>query len=174
MSWFSQRRSGAPLFLLVAAPCLMGTTAVGSDFESRWLAAHNQERALLGLTPLRWNDDLANGAARWAQHLATTGQFSHSPNEEGQRIGENIWGGTTGRYAPERMVGRWLAEKRYFQSGVFPSNSTSGRSSDVSHYTQIVWRTSTDVGCSLSQGKQQEILVCRYATAGNVWGQSPF
>lgn len=173
MPWFSARRAFASVFLLLAAPCMLGAADLSRDLEARWLASHNRERAALGLAPLRWNDQLAEGADRWAEHLASTGEFRHSPNDQGPRLGENIWGGTSGRFTPERMIGLWLAEKQYFKSGVFPANSTSGNSRDVGHYTQIIWRNSTDVGCSLARGRDEDILVCRYATAGNVWGQSP-
>jgi hypothetical protein len=144
-----------------------------SDFNRRLLESHNHERAVLGLAPLRWNGELAEGAKRWADHLVNTGQFAHSPDEPGQRVGENIWGGTSGRFTPERMVGFWLAERRFFKPGVFPENSTSGKSMDVSHYTQVIWRDSTHVGCSLARDKREDILVCRYLAAGNINGQSP-
>jgi len=173
MPWISTRRAIAPLLLLLAAPGMLGASDFDSDFATRLLAGHNRERAALGLAPLRWSDELADGAGQWAGHLASTGQFRHSPNDQGQRIGENIWGGTPGQFTPERMVGLWLAEKQFFKNGVFPANSTSGNSRDVGHYTQIIWRRSTEVGCSLARGRDEDILVCRYATAGNVWGQSP-
>ena len=173
MRLVNRRRAVASLVLLLAAPVMTGAALPGSGLEARVLASHNQERAALGLAPLRWNEQLASGAGQWAEHLASTGEFRHSPNEKGPRIGENIWGGTAGRFSPERMVGLWLAEKRHFTAGVFPANSTSGNARDVSHYTQIIWRRSTEVGCSLARGKDEDILVCRYATAGNVWGQSP-
>jgi hypothetical protein len=173
MARTSRRQLSAILLTFVGAPLLLGATSLGSDFERRLLASHNEERSALGLDSLRWSDQLARGAAEWANHLAITGKFEHSPNPKGQRIGENIWAGTSGRFSPERMVGRWLAEKRYFKAGIFPESSTSGVSSDVSHYTQVIWSRTTDIGCAVAQGTGEEILVCRYSTAGNVWGQSP-
>jgi hypothetical protein len=127
----------------------------------------------LGLAPLRWNPRLARDAGAWADHLADTGRFEHSPNSPRGRVGENLWGGTTGRFAPEQMVGLWLEEKRYFKPGLYPANSTSGNAHDVGHYTQVIWRRTTEVGCSLARGEYEDILVCRYAQAGNVRGQSP-
>jgi hypothetical protein len=160
------------LCLAGLCPALLGTTHPDSGFEARLLASHNLERAALGLAPLRWDPDLAAGAAQWAQHLADTKQFKHSPNSV-DPAGENLWAGTTGRFTPERMVGLWLAEKRHFKAGVFPANSSTGNSQDVSHYTQVIWRYSNRVGCSLAQGETEDVLVCRYKTPGNVWGQSP-
>lgn len=169
----SFRRATAALFLGICAPLTVGMTGVDSDLEQRLLQTHNIERASLRIAPLKWNADLALGAKEWAEHLSQTGRFEHSPDEPGPQIGENIWAGTSGRYAPERMVGLWLDEKRYFKPGVFPENSTSGDPRDVAHYTQVVWRRSTDVGCYVARGTREDILVCRYLSAGNVRGVSP-
>ena len=72
------------------------------------------------------------------------------------------------------MVGLWLAEKKDFRQGPIPSVSRTGRFEDVGHYTQIVWKDTDRVGCALAQGARDEMLVCRYRTAGNVEGERPF
>ena len=161
------------LVLLGASPALLGAADLSTDFDTRVLAAHNAERALLGLQPLRWSEELAVGAEQWSSYLSQSGRFEHSPNRTGERIGENIWGGSAGRFPPERMVALWLAEKQYFKPGLFPNNSLTGSSRDVSHYTQVIWRDSGEVGCSISRGDKEDILVCRYKEPGNVIGSSP-
>ena len=159
--------------LLLASPLLVGAKEP-SAFEPAVLAEHNLERARLGLAPLRWSEDLARGAKQWADLLVSSGRFEHSPDLPGRpRIGENIWGGTAGRFGPQRMVAAWIAEKRNFKPGVFPANSTTGKVEDVSHYTQIIWRSTHEVGCSVSRGESEDILVCRYRSPGNVHGTSP-
>jgi len=165
-------RLAAPLLLLAAAPAVLGTSDGISAFDLRLLASHNAERASLGLAPLRWNAELAADAGRWAEQLSETGRFEHSPSALRHRAGENIWGGTAGQFTPERMVGLWVSEKRYFKPGVFPANSVSGDAADVSHYTQVIWRRTSEVGCALAQGADEDILVCRYTQPGNVIGQS--
>lgn len=164
-----------PILMVLLTPLLLGAIGPRANLESRLVAAHNRERAALGVAPLQWDEQLATGAKVWANYLAKKGLFQHSPDEFGkQPIGENIWGGTPGRFSPERMVGLWIAEKDYFKRGVFPASSTTGRVEDVSHYTQVVWRDSRRVGCGISSGLSQEILVCRYSSAGNVMGKEPF
>ncbi len=54
------------------------------------------------------------------------------------------------------------------------SNSTTGRVEDVGHYTQLVWRATSQVGCAEATGTREDILVCRYAEAGNWRGERPF
>lgn len=169
------RRFGLRMLWLVAAtPFLVGTLGPRVNFDARVLAAQNRERAAMSVPQLQWDDRLAAGAADWARHLSRTGRFEHSPDLPGAVIdGENIWGGTRGYYLPENMVQLWVAEKKNFQPGVFPANSRSGAVEDVSHYTQLVWRTTTRVGCAVSAEGREEILVCRYSSPGNVIGGTP-
>lgn len=161
--------------LVVAAWLVFtGASPAPPGLEQQILAAHNSERRALGLPPLEWSAELATGARQWSDELAATGRFEHSRDAPGQRrLGENIWGGTPGAFRPETMVSAWIAEKRFYRPGVFPSNSTTGKVQDVSHYTQVIWRTTVEVGCGLSRGEREEILVCRYSGPGNVIGSRP-
>lgn len=160
------------LVMLAAAPLLVGSLGFRTNFDERVLTAHNRERDAVGVGALQWDADLATGAREWATYLSHTGKFQHSPDEPGIREGENIWGGTPGHYLPEAMIGLWIAEKKFFKPGLFPATSRSGRVEDVSHYTQLVWRSTTHVGCGVSSSGAEEVLVCRYRTAGNIVGQS--
>lgn len=168
-------RIGASAVLALASPVLLGATANGASFHERVLAAHNRERISYGAPPLSWDQSLADGAYGWADHLAKTGRFAHSPDDpRAEPVGENIWGGTAAKYSPESMVNLWISEKRFFKPGTFPQNSTTGDVQDVSHYTQVMWRSSRRVGCAVSRGAREDILVCRYASAGNMIGEKPF
>jgi uncharacterized protein YkwD len=169
----SLRRLAACLILSATAPALVGTSDMRGLFEQRVLAAHNRERNVLGIAPLRWNPELAEAARGWADHLARSGAFEHAP-EQDEPQGENLWAGTRGRYALEAMVNGWVREKQYFRAGLFPNNSTTGQVEDVGHYTQLVWRDTREVGCALASGAREDVLVCRYAQAGNYEGELPF
>jgi hypothetical protein len=160
--------------VVLAAPFVMGSAIPPASFDQRILAAHNQERLALGLQPLSWSDTLAQSAQRWADYLAATGRFEHAPENRDAPEGENLWAGTKGYFAPEAMVDAWVREKRFFQPGVFPDNSTTGKVEDVGHYTQMVWRATSEVGCAEASSAREDILVCRYAEAGNYIGERPF
>jgi hypothetical protein len=160
------------ILALCAAPLLMGNLGPRENLNDRLLAAQNRERAIMGVAPLKWNPTLAAGAHSWARHLARTGRFEHSPDDlAAEPAGENLWAGTIGHYSPEAMIKLWVAEKLYYKPGVFPNNSRTGRVESVSHYTQLVWADTNEVGCALERGKVEDILVCRYARAGNVIGK---
>jgi hypothetical protein len=163
------------VLLAAMASMLVGAQGFRNDVAGRLLASHNRERATLGLQPMRWNPELAEGAKDWAEHLASTGRFEHSPDLPGQPLlGENIWGGTPGAYQPEGMVGLWIAEKRHFKPGIFPAVSTTQKVGDISHYTQVVWSDTREVGCGLVEASEEEILVCRYNSPGNIRGRKPY
>ena len=141
------------------------------DLERRLLALHNRERAAVGTPPLTWDAGLAAAAAAYGPELARRGRLAHSPPEARPGQGENLWMGTRGAYSPEEMVGSWVEEKRLFRPGVFPDVSTSGHWSDVAHFTQMIWRSTTRLGCALHRSARADFLICRYAPPGNVVGQ---
>ena len=82
-------------------------------------------------------------------------------------MGENLWRGTRAQFSYDVMVGVMVDEARHFQPGAFPNNSRTGNWSDVAHYTQIVWPTTTEVGCALAPSATTDYFVCRYAPTGN-------
>jgi hypothetical protein len=160
--------------LLLCSPLLMGGTVARADFNTRLLDAQNAQRAAMHVPPLAWNVALANDARQWASELAATGRFEHSPDNPGQEPqGENLWAGTPRAFSPEAMVALWSAERRDYRPGVFPNNSRSGDVENVGHYTQMIWRSTRQVGCATAVGRNEEVLVCRYSQAGNVYGERP-
>lgn len=162
------------LAVLACAPLLVSANAFSAGFETRILAAHNRERDSLNIEPLRWNARLAASAQNWADHLAATGSFEHAPERASDPQGENLWAGTKNAFALESRVDAWIREKKFFKQGIFPHNSTTGRIEDVGHYTQLIWRDTRDVGCATATGKDEDVLVCRYSSAGNYVGEAVF
>ena len=145
---------------------------VSLDPVSRQLLdAHNRERALVGAPPLQWDPHFARAAISYGSTLAATGRLQHSPraSRPGQR--ENLWRGTAYAFLPAQMVANWAAEKRYFRPGIFPAVSTTGNWVDVSHYTQMIWPTTTRVGCGVYRSPQWDYLICRYSPPGNADGK---
>jgi len=142
-----------------------------SRLEGRLLAVHNRERAATGAGRLVWDRHLAAAAAAYGPELARRGRLAHSPASARPGQGENLWMGTRGAYQLEEMAGGWAAEKRLFRPGVFPRVSRSGKWSDVAHYTQMIWKASSRVGCALHRSRDWDFLICRYAPPGNVVGQ---
>jgi len=137
------------------------------------LSAHSDARRTVGLSPLVWDAGLVADAARYAAEMARTRRFAHAPHDPAKLEGENLWMGTRGAYAYGDMIAPWVAERRYYRAGRIPDTSSTGKFGDVAHYTQIIWRNSTHVGCALASNASDDYLVCRYTPAGNIVGQSP-
>jgi Cysteine-rich secretory protein family/Beta/Gamma crystallin len=134
------------------------------------LNAHNRYRAEVGVPPLQWSDSLAADAQPWADYLASLGGFTliHS-QAPGQ--GENLFvGGPSGAFGYTRMVDDWGYEQQSFVPGPFTGVGSDGN--PTGHYTQMIWRSTTHVGCAIAtSGDGNDFLVCRYSPQGNVDGQ---
>lgn len=167
-------RAAAAMALGVASMMLTGNAGLRTNLDARLLAAHNRERSAAGIAPLAWNAALAADAREFAAELAATNSFGHSAEDPDNPVGENLFAGTSGYYAPEAMVGAWVEEKQHYKPGIFPNNSKTGKLEDVGHYTQLMWRDTRTVGCAVVPGDDLEFLVCRYTQVGNVEGERPF
>lgn len=181
------RIAASPLALVLAAlssGCTLASSDSGADggapgmagsaWEQAILDAHNRYRAEVSVPAIGWSTDAAAHAKPWADHLAQTGTFEHSQAPDRVDEGENLWKGTAGAYSVDAMVAGWGDEKQYFKYGTFPDCSTTGNWQDVGHYTQIIWKDTTNVGCALATGQGWDVLVCRYAPPGNFVGQAPY
>ena len=136
------------------------------------LDTHNAARAAVAAPPLTWNDDLARDAARYAAILAASEDFKHSTEPRGAvPEGENLFMGSRGAYRYDEMARLWVDERRDYTGDAIPNISRTGRWQDVGHYTQIIWRRTTQVGCALASSRRDDYLVCRYTPPGNVWGR---
>jgi len=155
-----------------AAPAARGEALL----RRAMLDGHNAARAAVGVAPLAWDETLVASARDYAGQMARSGRFAHADQPAGgpARQGENLWTGTRQAYAYGEMMGHWNAERRDFVNGVTPAFSRTGKWEDVAHYTQVVWRGTTRVGCALASNARDDYLVCRYAPAGNVVGERAF
>jgi hypothetical protein len=132
------------------------------------LGTHNAARARFGVAPLTWSDELAAGALAHAQYMARTRVYGHDRTPGRRKLaGENLWRGQRGVFSYETMIGVMIQEAQHFRPGVFPNISRTGAWLDVAHYTQIVWPTTTSVGCALASDATTDYFVCRYSPTGN-------
>ncbi|HWI75993.1 MAG TPA: CAP domain-containing protein [Sphingomicrobium sp.] len=158
-------------FSVVFAAPVVAQGQAPDRISLRLLAAHNWERARAGVPPLVWDPALAASAASYGPVLAALGRLQHSPADTRRGQRENLWMGTRGAFSPEQMVATWTSEKRYFRPGIFPDVSTTGNWFDVSHYTTMIWRTTTRLGCAIHRTPDWEFLICRYSPPGNIDGR---
>ncbi|KAH8826252.1 CAP domain-containing protein [Flagelloscypha sp. PMI_526] len=133
-----------------------GSSTASGD-EARYLNFHNDLRAKHGAGKLTWDDGLAASAQAWANQC----KFEHSQS------GENLAAGT-GSYSIEDALGSWAAEEPQY---------TGSFSSGAGHYTQMVWKGSSKLGCAVAPSCSgifdsgvAKYYVCHYDPAGNVEG----
>jgi len=146
-----------------ASDATTGGAPSGSDI-SQYLDAHNGFRAQHGASPLTWSDNLASKAQEWANQC----HFEHSGGQLGP-FGENLAAGT-GNFGIAQAVQDWKNE----ESSYNPNNP------QPSHFTQVVWKGSTQLGCASADcdgifpgpGKAT-YYVCEYEAQGNILGQFP-
>jgi pathogenesis-related protein 1 len=142
--------------------------------------AHNAIRADVSASPplpdLKWSEDLASVAARYAEHLSTSCELVHSGGEYGENLA--FFGGQTP--TAKTVVDLWASEKSCYTYGAFEQgdrcSSACNGSGGCGHYTQIVWRNTSVVGCGVAActGTDGEIWVCNYDPPGNFVGEMPY
>jgi pathogenesis-related protein 1 len=141
--------------------------AVKTDAE-RWIDAHSKHRAMVGVQPLTWSTELEKEAGKWAEYLAVNGcKMQHSDSRG--KYGENLHVGSQ-PVTPERVTDSWASESKYYD---YETNSCS----DVcGHYTQVVWKKTSKLGCkSYACTGEEVITVCMYGDEpGNYIGQKPY
>ncbi|KAJ7161526.1 PR-1-like protein [Mycena filopes] len=156
------------------APTVFNSSAGVDDndtkFSATFIELHNVERAAHGAANLTWNRELANDAAVCAHQCVdehSGGRFTVNRHP----VGENIAAGT-GAYSIVQVMGD-------FVDG--PNEKPSYNSLDPkgSHWTQIVWQGTTQLGCARTtcnfmsppfNGQDALFYVCEYYPAGNIQG----
>ncbi len=167
--------SGQPQKVSAARGGITNTDSSGLDGDEvqSLLQEHNRVRSAVGVGLFSWSSDLAEYAQQWADHLAGSEcQIEHRPTEgEWKGIyGENLFTGTAGYYDVGDGVEAWESEEPFFKGDAV----TLANVQQIGHYTQLVWRRTTQVGCGKAKCQGRIILVCNYAPPGNVVDEVPY
>ncbi|XP_004687075.1 PREDICTED: peptidase inhibitor R3HDML [Condylura cristata] len=128
-----------------------------------------------------WDEQLARSAEAWASQCI----WAHGPPQLMRYVGQNL-SMHSGRYrSVVDLVKSWSEERRHYS---FPAPGDCHRhccrGSVCSHYTQMVWASSSRLGCAIhtcssinvwgSTWHQAAYLVCNYAIKGNWIGEAPY
>lgn len=156
-------------------------------FDAYFVCLHNRHRHQLpptqpaaspSLPTMRWNQALAD----YAQQHVNKCQWQHSEDKHrqstlGKITGENLFISTFPGAGPKQAMQSWMGEAVDFD---YNNNRCTGPA--CGHYTQVVWRSSVEVGCAVSicatvKGSNLQnarLISCNYSPAGNYIGQKPY
>jgi len=161
---------------------LTGLAAAQAIDRAAMLAAHNRWRAQVGVGELTYSPSLEVSAQAWADQLKQTNQCRMQHSKTEGRYGENLYWSSALRWSdgrreqaqvpPAKVVDSWGSEKRDYS---YEKNSCKP-GKVCGHYTQVVWKTSTEVGCAMAvcADSQDQVWVCQYQPAGNWVGRKPY
>lgn len=153
------------MLLMAFAFCASAFAETGDAFQASVVNRHNTLRAKHGAPALQWNADVAKVAQNWADTIARSDQMKHrQPN----KYGENIFWMSGGQVTGEMVTNSWYNEIKDY------NYSRPGFSMKTGHFTQVVWKDSTQIGCGLAKSRRGgTYVVCNYNPPGNYQGRFP-
>ena len=167
------------LFIVFNIDCSKDSTFIDGSFLSEEdvslsLKVHNDARAEVGVSNLKWSNSLSEDALEWAKNMAEKEEMYHSSNESRSGQGENLYYSSGVSFNPgNRASTLWYNEINEYTYA--ETNSPLNASVMIGHYTQMIWSTTTEVGMARavsSSGK--EYVVARYSPPGNWVGSFPY
>lgn len=156
------------LFITIQSIAQKGLIKLTPDLKQEFITAHNKWRSDVGTPELKWSVELENFAANWAITNGKKGcKMVHRKNNE---YGENLYWSKGTAFSPKDAVDSWGSEIEDFKK----NKPFSMAQMKAGHYTQVVWRTTTEVGCAAFQCNSEILVVCNYNPAGNFIGVHPY
>ena len=152
-----------------------------AGFATDMVAEHNAVRAgaepapVPPLPDLGWSPGVASTAQAWANGCS----YRHNPDLGSLGLGENIAAtAPPGAYGTAQVVGLWAGEAADYDH----ATNTCDPGAVCGHYTQIVWRDTTALGCAMRTcatgspfgSGSWDFWVCDYAPPGNWVGERPY
>ncbi|RWS26900.1 hypothetical protein B4U80_02049 [Leptotrombidium deliense] len=136
--------------------------AVSGNWLQSCLDRHNLYRRRHGKPLMTLDSKAISHASKRARELSSRCAFDHSGNS-GSGFGENLAGGNADC---ARDVDMWYGEIKQYN----PRNPRFSPS--TGHYTQLIWRSSTRLGCATaSHCRYRHVTVCSYYPPGNYAGR---
>ena len=143
-----------------------------SQEEQIMLDEHNMRRRRHNVPDLQYDTDLARTSGEWCRHLATTNTWEHSDQTNAvEGYGENLYYsfGMPVDKVPAKAVKVWYDEIELYDF------NNPGFSFPTGHFTQVVWRDTTKVGCAVTDpdlnADRKSYACCQYLPPGNWQGE---
>lgn len=177
---FSQTLAPVPapattLSTTTAAPA--PTAPLASGYQSLILYNHNIHRSNHSVDSLTWSADLEASAQALAQKCVYQHDTSINGGGYGQNIGYGISADNIGEMITNLMYNN---EEGYFSPYYGQSQPSMADFDKWGHFTQIVWKGTTQVGCAtvtcnglgnVDSSSPLPFTVCNYSPPGNYDGE---
>jgi uncharacterized protein YkwD len=146
-----------------------------TELAVEFLHAHNWVRNEYKLPALEWDENLASFARKYLMERYDDCQCVHSS----ANYGENLFWGKRLHWTPCDAVYYWYMEKNAYN---FNTLKCEPPPKMCEHFTQIVWRDTTHVGCALQHCKNANpagttgvgmLIICEYNPPGNYANENP-
>ncbi|POR30918.1 Cell wall protein PRY3 [Tolypocladium paradoxum] len=153
------------------------------NYEQTMLDQHNIHRRNHSAPDLVWDGTLA----KYAENTGNTCVFQHDMNQGGGGYGQNLasWGGSGDINGLRVKMGASGVTEQWYNgemsSWQFYGQPNAPENSDLhawGHFTQVVWKSSTKVGCATVKcaagtifGMESWYTVCNYNPPGNFGGE---
>lgn len=152
-------------------------------YDTVMLAYHNIHRSNHSAPALEWDDELAG----YAENTANGCVFEHDMDQGNGGYGQNLasWGATSdidglkNKAAAGGITNQWYDSEMSNWAFYGQENPPSDMNIDLyGHFTQVVWKDSTKVGCATVKCPAGTVLsfpswytVCNYNPQGNFGGR---
>ncbi|KAG7416085.1 putative pathogenesis-related protein [Fusarium oxysporum f. sp. rapae] len=152
-------------------------------YNTVMLAYHNIHRLNHSASALEWDDELAG----YAENTANGCVFEHDMNQGNGGYGQNLasWGATSdidglkNKAAAGGITNQWYNNEMANWAFYGQENPPADMNIDLyGHFTQVVWKDSTKVGCATVKCPAGTVLsfpswytVCNYNPQGNFGGR---
>ena len=112
-----------------------------------------------------YNNSLSEGASLWAKHMVSVNTLVHSNSNN--TYGENLGFATNVLNAWSLIINDWYAENSLY------SYISPGFSSSTGHFTQLVWKHSTQIGFAQEVDETSNLVyfVMWFYPKGNIKGE---
>ncbi|CAG7822870.1 unnamed protein product [Allacma fusca] len=150
--------------------CLVTSVFGRNDIQNDMLKRHNAVRRNHKVGDLRTSEDLVRRAQLCAKDYAGRDTIDHKCNQK-NGAGENLaWSmSTDGSPGPQTATKQafdgWYKENQNYNY----RHGRSGNGKVTGHFTQQVWKSSTEMGCgwAANHGRKSSVVVCLYNPPGN-------
>ncbi|KAM3611267.1 uncharacterized protein V6R79_015756 [Siganus canaliculatus] len=132
-----------------------------ASFRQEFLETHNAYRKKHGAPGMTYNEELNAAAQSWANHLLAISTLKHSDTKDGENI-YNMFSSAPIKLTGKEAVDSWYSEVKDYDW------STPGFTSNTGHFTQVVWKDSTELGVGIATDGKKVFVVGQYRPAGNM------